>query len=147
MVPTISHAYSEIYPRQYIAYRAPARNDRGGPAITIDGNLDKPFWNEVPWTEDFVDIATDMTPKFRTRAKLRWDEEFLYVGECCFDSDAGTHVYHLTMQPSIICSCHDGEKVTHICIFLRFWCSILLIYFYIDWSDFICRKKQMFGQR
>lgn len=84
MVPAINHPYSEIYPRQYIAYRAPTPTGSGGPAITIDGNLDKPFWNEVPWTEDFVDIATDVTPKFRTRAKMRWDDEFLYVGECCF---------------------------------------------------------------
>ena len=76
--------YDAIYPRQYIAYHAP-HSDGGSspssPAITIDGNLDKPFWNEVDWSDDFVDIATDTTPKFRTRVKMRWDDEFLYVGK------------------------------------------------------------------
>ena len=76
--------YDAIYPRQYIAYHAPP-SDGGSspssPAITIDGNLDKSFWNEVDWSDDFVDIATDTTPKFRTRVKMRWDDEFLYVGK------------------------------------------------------------------
>jgi hypothetical protein len=74
MVPPKPQPYNTLYPHQYIAYRAP------NPPV-IDGNLDKPFWNEVPWTQDFCDIATDVTPEFRTRVKMRWDEEFLYVGE------------------------------------------------------------------
>ena len=77
MVPS---TYSSLYPRQYIAYRAPP-NSGNGPAISIDGNLSKSFWEEVPWSEDFVDIETEKTPRFQTRCKIRWDDEFLYVGE------------------------------------------------------------------
>lgn len=51
------------------------------PAVTIDGNLDKDFWKDVDWTDDFVDIATDTVPKFHTRVKMRWDDEYLYVGK------------------------------------------------------------------
>lgn len=79
--------YAAIYPRQYIAYRATPSSVDGppgaaaSPAVAIDGNLDKPFWNDVEWSEDFVDIATDTTPKFRTKVKMRWDDDFLYVGK------------------------------------------------------------------
>ncbi|KAL3763596.1 hypothetical protein ACHAW5_009597, partial [Stephanodiscus triporus] len=52
-------------------------------ATTIDGDLDKAFWNDVEWTEDFVDIATESRPRFRTRAKMRWDDDFLYIGRRC----------------------------------------------------------------
>lgn len=78
--------YDCIYPRQYVAYRAPSTaalkssSSPSSPAVTIDGNLDKPFWNDVQWSEDFVDIATEISPEFRTRVKMRWDDEFLYVG-------------------------------------------------------------------
>ena len=44
---------------------------------TLDGDLTKSIWGEVPWTEDFVDISTDTVPQFQTRAKIRWDDAFL----------------------------------------------------------------------
>lgn len=46
----------------------------------MDGKLDDPEWEEVGFTEDFVDIATSIIPQFRTRAKIRWSDNFLYVG-------------------------------------------------------------------
>ena len=77
--------YASIYPRQYIAIRAPLSSSPiNQPAITIDGNLDKTFWDEVDWSEEFVDIATDTTPKFTTKIKMRWDDDFLYVGKAVF---------------------------------------------------------------
>ena len=91
--------YAAIYPRQYIAYRAPLSagnpdlhsgvksSSLPSPLVTIDGNLDKPFWNDVEWSEDFVDIATDTAPKFRTKVKMRWDDHFLYVGRSALISD------------------------------------------------------------
>jgi len=91
MVPSdnISRPYASIYPRQYIAIRAPLSlsSSINQPAITIDGNLDKTFWDEVDWSEEFIDIATDTKPKFTTKIKMRWDDDFLYVGKktvsCC----------------------------------------------------------------
>jgi hypothetical protein len=78
--------YAAVYPRQYVALRAPpsppssSSSDECGTTIAIDGDLDKEFWNEVDWTMDFVDIATETSPYLRTRAKIRWDDDFLYVG-------------------------------------------------------------------
>ena len=47
----------------------------------IDGKLDDPAWNDAPWTDDFVDIEGDAKPKprFRTRAKMLWDDQNLYI--------------------------------------------------------------------
>lgn len=36
-------------------------------------------WEEVPWTDNFVDISTTTLPKFTTKAKIRFDDNFLYV--------------------------------------------------------------------
>jgi len=51
---------------------------------TLDGDLTKAAWSNVPWTSDFVDIQgspdPEPTPRFRTRAKMTWDDEYLYVG-------------------------------------------------------------------
>ncbi len=64
-----------IPPKGYVCYRA------NGP-IQVDGRLDEPFWQAVPWTEAFVDIEGDAKPRprFRTRAKMLWDDQYFYVG-------------------------------------------------------------------
>jgi hypothetical protein len=61
-------------PRHYVCYRAPS-------APIIDGRLDDRAWAMAPWSEDFVDIlgAGRPVPRFRTRAKLLWDDGYLYV--------------------------------------------------------------------
>ena len=39
-------------------------------------------WDELPWSEEFVDITglTERKPWLRTRVKMGWDSEFLYIG-------------------------------------------------------------------
>ena len=61
-------------PRSYICFR-PAS------AVQIDGQINDPAWQAAPWTDDFVDIEGGAKPKprFRTRAKMLWDDEFLYI--------------------------------------------------------------------
>lgn len=50
--------------------------------FSLDGRLDKEFWKDIPFTDDFPDIEGDIrpVPRFRTRAKLAWDRENLYIG-------------------------------------------------------------------
>jgi hypothetical protein len=62
-------------PRGAICYRA------SGP-LTIDGRLDEEAWKAVPWSEPFVDIEGDKkpAPRLRTRVKMLWDDECLYIG-------------------------------------------------------------------
>ncbi len=49
--------------------------------IHIDGRLDDAAWQAAPWTSDFVDIQGDSMPKprFRTRTKMLWDDQYLYI--------------------------------------------------------------------
>lgn len=63
-----------IVPRAYVCHRAAKR-------IPIDGAIDEALWRDAPWTEDFVDIegARRLAPRFRTRARMLWDDEFFYV--------------------------------------------------------------------
>jgi hypothetical protein len=62
-------------PRSYLCQRTKE-------VAFMDGRIDKPFWDHAPWTEDFVDIAgaDRPAPAKRTRAKMLWDDEYLYVG-------------------------------------------------------------------
>ena len=62
-------------PRTYDCYKAKA-------PIKIDGNLDDAAWQKAPWTTDFVDIegSAKPLPRFKTRMKITWDDEYLYVG-------------------------------------------------------------------
>ncbi len=50
--------------------------------LRIDGKLDDSGWASAPWTEDFTDIEGDakLRPHFRTRAKIVWDKDYLYIG-------------------------------------------------------------------
>lgn len=60
-------------PKGYVCVRSP-RPPR------LDGRLEGPEWAMAHWTDDFVDISTTVKPRFRTRAKMLWDEHALYIG-------------------------------------------------------------------
>jgi WD40 repeat protein/serine/threonine protein kinase len=64
-----------VPPRGYVCGRA------AGP-IAFDGRLDDGPWKDAPWTDDFVDIEGDkrIKPRFRTRAKMLWDDRYFYIG-------------------------------------------------------------------
>jgi hypothetical protein len=63
-----------MVPRGYLCPKATG-------SVTIDGKLDDAAWAAAPWTEEFVDIEGDAKPKprFRSRAKMLWDDENFYV--------------------------------------------------------------------
>lgn len=55
---------------------------RKSTAIVVDGALDDAAWKRAPWTADFVDIVGTHdrpAPALRTRAKLLWDADHLYI--------------------------------------------------------------------
>ena len=60
-------------PRRYVAGRAQGK-------MVIDGKADEPSWQQARWTQYFADIEGDLKPKprFRTRAKMLWDDEYFY---------------------------------------------------------------------
>lgn len=50
---------------------------------TMDCNFEEWPWRDAPWSEDFLDIEGPQhvpQPRLRTRMKMLWDHENLYVG-------------------------------------------------------------------
>ncbi|MCD8104951.1 MAG: carbohydrate-binding family 9-like protein [Lachnospiraceae bacterium] len=76
--------------------------------LTLDGRLDKDFWADVPFTDDFKDIEGESrpVPRFRTRAKMAWDQENFYIGAIL----EGDEIWaHLTEHDSVIFNDNDFE--------------------------------------
>ncbi len=81
LLATISLSYTEVqncnfpHPKYYVNYFT-------SDAPVIDGHLNDFAWEEVSWTDDFIDIQGPdyPTPRFLTKAKMRWDNNWLYVG-------------------------------------------------------------------
>lgn len=72
--PPLPPTPAEPPPKGYVCHRAT------GP-ITVDGDLSEPVWAAVPWSDPFVDIegGKKPAPRFRTRVKMLWDDEALYI--------------------------------------------------------------------
>lgn len=88
-------------PRQYVAYRASSR-------LNVDGKLDEGGWAAAPWSDPFLDIEGDSrpAPRFRTRAKMLWDDDYFYVAAEMEEPDVwGT----LTDRDSVIFHDNDFE--------------------------------------
>lgn len=47
--------------------------------ITVDGDLDKPAWRDVPRSPRFVDMVSGAPALYDTRVACQWDEACLYV--------------------------------------------------------------------
>ncbi len=115
-LPVWRERMAPLVPHTYVA-----RHTGTTTPLTIDGQLDDPAWATAPWTTDFVDIEADAKPKphLRTRAKILWDDSYLYIAaeltdphlwatltqhdavifqdpdfEVFFDPDGDTHAYY-----------------------------------------------------
>lgn len=64
----------EFAPHEYICYKS-------AEPLTIDGKLNEPAWGKAEWTNYFVDIegSAKPAPRFSTRVKMLWDENYLYI--------------------------------------------------------------------
>jgi len=72
---TVWERMRDIRPKSYVAPRIDL-------PMQIDGILDDSAWGRAKWSSDFVDIEGAMKPPpiLRTRMKMVWDEEYLYIG-------------------------------------------------------------------
>jgi thiamine biosynthesis lipoprotein ApbE len=102
-------------PRRYVVYRT-------APGLKLDGRLNEPSWSAAPWTDAFVDIEGDPTParqvrapgtpdrrpapRFRTRAKMLWDDDYFYIGAEMEEPDVWAT---LTERDSVIFRDNDFE--------------------------------------
>lgn len=92
----------EFNPQRYVCYKAPQK-------VVIDGKLDEKEWGSAPWTSYFVDIEgsrRDVEPRYKTRAKMMWDDEYLYFAAYLEEP----HVWaKLTQRESVIYNDNDFE--------------------------------------
>lgn len=88
--------FVDSYPKQYVAYHV-------GHPMVIDGKLDDSCWDEVPFTSDFVDISTNTVPRFNTKAKIRWDDDYLYVGAILEETEIWANI-------TDTCHCYNNSE-------------------------------------
>jgi hypothetical protein len=72
--PAAQHSdrYYSIIPLTYCCLKATG-------TITIDGLMNEADWRRAAWTSDFMNIEGEAAPRHRTRMKMLWDENYLYV--------------------------------------------------------------------
>ena len=81
MLSSTFQPHWDLYPR---TYEAPYTIN---PPKSIDGNIFKEEWKDIPWSLDFDDIRgpedapPDDRPSLacRTRMKMMWDEQYVYI--------------------------------------------------------------------
>ena len=56
-------------------------------AITIDGKLEEPAWQKAQLLQDFAVFWQNRKPKTATKARLLWDDKYLYFAADMEDSD------------------------------------------------------------
>lgn len=79
-----------LYPRSVQVRKLPP----GAPSMidSLDGDLEKPAWRSVPWSEPFVDIQgkdapPDAISPANTQFKALYDDTHLYIGAILFPSE------------------------------------------------------------
>ena len=90
-----------FYPENYVCYRTAS-------PLNIDGELSEQAWQNVPWTNLFGDIEGNKKsqPKYNTKAKMLWDDDYLYIGAYLEDP----HVWaNLTERDAVIFYDNDFE--------------------------------------
>lgn len=65
---------NQFSPKKYVIHKI-------SDPLTIDGKFEETAWKQTQWTEPFLDIQGEHlpAPRFETRAKMLWDDEFLYI--------------------------------------------------------------------
>ncbi|MDB5275968.1 MAG: hypothetical protein JWR61_923 [Ferruginibacter sp.] len=75
-------------------------------SITIDGNVDKPIWQQAGWSKRFVDMVTGDAGMYNTQTAILWNEEHLYIA---FKAEEPFVCAQLTERDSIVFLENDLE--------------------------------------
>jgi hypothetical protein len=95
-------SFEDSYPKQYVVHKTSQKP-------VIDGKLDEPMWKDAQWTDEFLDISQPSIttkPRFYTRAKMRWDDDYLYVGAYLEEQDIWANITE---------TCHCCAPITDTC--------------------------------
>ncbi len=94
-------SFLSVNPRNYVCFRSSS-------PLTIDGLINESDWHNVPWSDYFTDIEGSLKPEpaYKTRVKLLWDNNFLYLAAELEDP----HIWaNLTERESVIFNDNDFE--------------------------------------
>jgi len=88
-------------PKSYVCFKTRS-------PLNVDGKLNESAWKSAAWTDYFVDIEGESKPRprFKTRAKMLWDEGYLYIGA---ELDEPEVWATLTERDSVIYEDNDFE--------------------------------------
>lgn len=77
--------------------------------FVLDGNIEKDFWADIPYTDEFQDIEgpTLPTPRFGTRAKIAWDDNNIYFSAKLMGNEIWA--YYATQRDDVIFQDNDFE--------------------------------------
>jgi len=77
--------------------------------FVLDGNIEKDFWADIPYTDEFQDIEgpTLPTPRFSTRAKIAWDDNNIYFAAKLMGDEIWS--YFATERDDVIFRDNDFE--------------------------------------
>ena len=114
-------------PKGYVCFRA-------GGTITVDGKLDETAWQQAAWTDDFVDIegSAKPAPRFRTRARMLWDDEYFYIAAeleephawgTLIEHDAVTELFNATVEMANKRGLLSGEHFSVDGTLIQAWAS------------------------
>ncbi len=67
-----AQSHKKITPETYVAYKTLD-------PITIDGDDADSAWKHVKWSNPFIDIEGNKTPKYKTEVKMLWDDTYFYI--------------------------------------------------------------------
>lgn len=74
--------------------------------ITIDGNIDKPIWQNANWSKRFVDMTTGHLGMYNTQSAMLWNDTHLYFA---FNAEEPFLEAKLTERDSILFLENDLE--------------------------------------
>jgi hypothetical protein len=99
--PLFPVPHTSYPPGRYIIYHT-------SEPIVIDGKLDEKNWSYTIWTSPFTDIVSESMPKprFQTKAKMLWDNEYLYIAAEMEEPDLWAT---LTQRDAVIFHDNDFE--------------------------------------
>lgn len=70
--------------------------------ISIDGNLNEPYWKNAPLAKDFYMFAPDngkqISPNKETQVKILYDNEAIYIGATLYDDEPNKILKEITQR-------------------------------------------------
>lgn len=71
-IETIDLSQNIVIPKNYVI-------NKTSETIQMDGLANETSWQNAKFTDSFIDIEGEKIPKFDTKVKMLWDDNFLYV--------------------------------------------------------------------